>query len=364
MADIFLSYAKENKARVAPLAEHLMAHGWTVWWDPKIPTGQTWADIIERELNRAKCVVVVWSQASVGNGWVKKEARRGLKRKVLMPVMIENVEIPLEFEDVQAANLIDWGGNLPHSGVDALLDDISTLLGPPKVEVEKVPQATPRTPPEDMVLVPKGEFLYGKENKRLTIRHDYFLDIYPVTNEQYQRFIEAGGYSNRENWSDEGWKWRRQNKVAKPTCWDDPESNQPDHPVVGVSYYEAEAYAKYAGKRLPTEQEWEKAARGADGWEYPWGDEFDKEKCNSAESHIYATTPVTKYATGLSLYGCYDMAGNVWEWTSSMYDSNTKVLRGGSWTDNAYDVLSAHRLNHLPSYQVRYVGFRCAQDAR
>jgi formylglycine-generating enzyme required for sulfatase activity len=376
MADIFLSYAREDRARVVPLAEYLMAQGWTVWWDPKIRTGQEWADVIERELDQAKCVVVVWSQASVGNGWVRKEARRGLKREILMPARIENVEIPLEFEDVQAADLIDWEGHLPHSGIDGLLDDLSTLLGLPKVEVEKVPPATPRkpTPPEGMVLVPEGAFQYGDERKVCPLDYDYYIDIYPVTNQQYNKFYKAGGYLNEEYWSQEGRKWKERWKwigmrigiVTQPAFWEDAEWNRLDHPVVGVSWYEAEAYAKWAGKRLPTEQEWEKAARGADGRVYPWGDEFDKEKCNSDESGIGRTTPVTQYVNGISPYGCSDMAGNVWEWMSSNYDDNGnfKVQRGGSWVHSAWVVRSAARGSGYPSARPNGNGFRCARDAR
>ena len=95
--------------------------------------------------------------------------------------------------------------------------------------------------------------------------------MYPVTNEEFRAFISADGYKNQAHWSQEGWTWRTANNTQTPVYWNDTEWNKPVHPVVGVSYYEAEAYAKWAGKRLPTEQEWEKAARGTDGALVPLG---------------------------------------------------------------------------------------------
>ena len=188
------------------------------------------------------------------------------------------------------------------------------------------------------------------------------MDVYTVTNEQYQQFREAGGYDKEEYWSEEGLKWKKEEKRTEPKYWRDPKWNQPDHPVVGVSYYEAEAFAKWAGKHLPTEQEWEKAARGTDGREYPWGDEFDKERCNSEESGIKGTTSVTKYVNGVSPFGCYDMAGNVWEWTESQ-EKNLKVRRGGSWANPPIYVRSAYRGRTSPTSRYDGIGFRCAQDA-
>ena len=135
-----------------------------------------------------------------------------------------------------------------------------------------------------MVEMPEGPFLYGEKRVREVIDYDYWLDKYAVTNEKYRAFILADGYGNRAYWSEEGWKWKTENNIAGSGYWNDPTWNQADHPVVEVSYYEAEAYAKWVGKRLPTEQEWEKAARGEDGREYPWGNEFDKNKCNIIDS--------------------------------------------------------------------------------
>ena len=182
------------------------------------------------------------------------------------------------------------------------------------------------------VPVPAGEFLMGDEEREEHKVHvDAFqIDKYPVTNLQYKRFMDATGHDPPGRW--EGGIYPDEKAL---------------HPVVNVSWYGAVAYAEWAGKRLPTEAEWEKAARGTDGRQYPWGDAFDKDKCNTEESGIGDTTPVGRYSPdGDSPYGCADMAGNVWEWTSSLYkdypyrandgredarSSGSRVVRGGSF---------------------------------
>ncbi|HBH81037.1 MAG TPA: hypothetical protein DDY39_14520 [Nitrospira sp.] len=152
--------------------------------------------------------------------------------------------------------------------------------------------------------------------------------------------------------------------IARPEYWNDPIWNKLDYPVVGVCYYEAEAYAKWACKRLPTEQEWEKAARGEDGRQYPWGDEFDTARCNSYESGIGHTTPVTQYYNGVSPYGCFDMSGNVWEWCSSWYDESItlRVLRGGSWLYEPGYLRASTRNRNYSVNRNNNLGFRLVQD--
>ena len=221
-----------------------------------------------------------------------------------------------------------------------------------------------RPQPEGMVLVPKGSFLYGDDKRRETIQDDYWIDIYPVTNEKYGEFILGDGYENQAYWSQKGWKWRTENNINTSVYCNDPRLNQPDHPVVGVSYYEAEAYAKWAGKQLPTEQEWERAARGTDGREYPWGHGFDKTQCNSNKSGIDATTSVTKYPKGISPAGCFDMAGNMWEWCASWYDQSRDrpVIRGGSWFDDPVYLRASSRFWNFADYRLNLVGFRLVKD--
>ena len=213
----------------------------------------------------------------------------------------------------------------------------------------------------DMAEVPAGSFLYGYDKHEENVQRPFFIDIYPVTNRQYNLFIKSGGYSKDEYWSKEGIKWRKGNIVHLSYYRNFIKWEQHDFPVVGVTYYEAEAYAKWAGKRLPTEKEWEKAARGTDGREYPWGDIFDKDKCNAKESGAGKTTSVTKYPEGVSPYGCYDMAGNVWEWTSSWHedDIDANVLRGGSWDWEKEYAHCAFREGLHPGIRSNLVGFRC-----
>jgi formylglycine-generating enzyme required for sulfatase activity len=223
-------------------------------------------------------------------------------------------------------------------------------------------------PPEGMVLVSKGTFLYGEDRIKENITYDFWIDIDPVTNAQFKDFILADGYDSQTYWSEEEWAWKQDTQINRPKYWTDAKWNQADYPVVGVSYYEAEAYANWAGKRLPTEQEWEKAARGTDGRMYPWGEEFDPNKCAcSVKGKRERTTPIGTFPEGQSPSGCQDMAGNVWEWCASWHDQkkDRRVLRGGSWGSlNPEYFRCAYRgSDYLPWNRSLSIGFRCAQDA-
>jgi formylglycine-generating enzyme required for sulfatase activity len=224
--------------------------------------------------------------------------------------------------------------------------------------------------PEDldaMVSVPAGEFLYGDENRPRQIGHTFDIGKYAVTNAQFKRFILAGGYSTQRWWSPDGWERREKQNWERPRYWDDTRFNNSLQPVVGVSWYEADAYCNWlkeeTGKdyRLPTEEEWEKAARGVKGKLYPWGKEFDKKKANTGESELSATTPVMMYPDGESDCGALDLSGNVWEWTKSKYDRKEPyfVLRGGSWRNTAVLARSAYRGPVPPVLRHDNIGFRC-----
>jgi len=136
MADIFISYAKKDRSRVESLAKALMEQGWSVFWDRAIPGGKTWDEVIEEELDAAKCVVVVWSKISIKSRWVRAEAEEGLHRNILVPVSIEDVKIPLLFRPIQSVRLIHWEGDSNHPQFVKLISDLSPILGlsPKKVK--------------------------------------------------------------------------------------------------------------------------------------------------------------------------------------------------------------------------------------
>ncbi len=181
-----------------------------------------------------------------------------------------------------------------------------------------------------MVLVPAGAFLMGLPERNLLAQdHEkpqrevhlsaYWIDVYPVTNARFALFLSKNGYEEPQWWSKEGWAWKTQRRIHRPAMWGQPGWDGPDQPAAGVSWYEADAYARWAGRRLPTDAEWEKAARGCDGRCYPWGDNWPTADLANFNLYVGRTTPVGLYPNGISPYGCHDMAGNVNNWTSDWY---------------------------------------------
>jgi sulfatase modifying factor 1 len=217
-----------------------------------------------------------------------------------------------------------------------------------------------------MVRVPAGEFVYG-ENKQKVSLPEFWIDRAPVTNGEFDRFVQATGYQTTAEQTGigvalSGSKW----EDTIGADWQHPGGPKTNihgkaaHPVVQVSWEDAVAYARWAGKRLPTELEWEKAARGIDGREYPWGNQEPRHELCNFDKNEKGTTPVGSYSPqGDSLYGCVDMAGNIWEWTDSSDEGDTKVLRGGGWSHPAAYVRAALRSLHHPDDRYDTDGFRC-----
>lgn len=236
---------------------------------------------------------------------------------------------------------------------------------------------------EGMVRIPAGEFIMGSDEvdtegkaaefgslkpwfldehpKRRLFLPEFYIDRFEVTNAQYKAFVDATKRSPPPHWQEGKYP---------------PEKG--DYPVVNVSWYEAEAYCRWVGKRLPTEEEWEKAARGNDSQIFPWGNEFDEKKGNVGRASIGGPTAVGSYKGDQSPFGVYDLAGNVMEWTDSWYKAypgnrfrssdfgeKFKVVRGDTWGDSGHFYLthftrSAYRQNVVPEGRFDFVGFRCA----
>ena len=149
MSDIFISYASEDKGRVQALARALERKGWSVWWDRRIPAGKSFDEVIHEALKNARSVVVVWTKTSIKSTWVKNESRSGLRRNILFPVMLlDEVEIPLEFEHLQAAHLMDWQPEQDHAGFDQFIDDLAEVIGPPVTQRQAAPALPAKPTPE------------------------------------------------------------------------------------------------------------------------------------------------------------------------------------------------------------------------
>ncbi|MEG3974535.1 SUMF1/EgtB/PvdO family nonheme iron enzyme [Microcoleus sp. herbarium8] len=242
------------------------------------------------------------------------------------------------------------------------------------------------------IAIPGGEFYMGSDaaealdnerSRHLCYLEAYAIDRYPVTCGQYRDFMASGGYQNPDWWSVEGWKWLKVHLVDRPLYWsENPAFN--NHPVCGVSWYEAEAYCNFTGKRLPSEAEWEKAA----SWDaanqtnrtYPWGEAPPNASLCNHGNNLANTSPVDAFPKGASATGCCDMLGNVWEWTASTFDAypgfesypykgysqvyfdgEHRVLKGGSWATFPQAMRSSFRNWYYPGVRQIIAGFRCAK---
>ncbi len=224
--------------------------------------------------------------------------------------------------------------------------------------------------PDGMVVVPAGPFIMGNNNDYYDSDNDempqhtvdlpaFFVDKYPVSNRDYAAFIKATGHARPRYWSEAG--------EIPP--------GKEDHPVVGVNYHDAVAYAEWKNRRLPTEQEFEKACRGTDARRWAWGNVFDKSRANVGEE---TTSPVTAHPSGASPYGAMDLSGNVWEWNTTWYDlypgsppnrtvqrflgQQVKSVRGGSFASDVGSARCADRGNKKPDDSGPSLGFRTALD--
>jgi formylglycine-generating enzyme required for sulfatase activity len=472
MADIFLSYAREDRDVARRVAHHLESRGWTVFWDARLRAGQDFAEILLQQLRQARCEVVLWSRASVASGWVRDEAGRGRDRHILVPVLIENVEVPLGFGHLHTESLVGWRGSAGDSRLQSITEAIEAIVPapPPATELSldagsrELPERPAATPPRvtispqlqrtrasataagfqdvlarhasdpkararaideyckahgdprfradawylpaepllGFVEIPAGPFTMGSDRKKdpradaaeqpaheLTVP-GFYMARFPVTVAQFKAYVDESG--TKPEASD----WAR---------------GKANHPVVSVLWHEALAYCAWLTKRLqewpgtpralarvldpkgkgvrpwqvtlPTEAEWEKAARGTDGRIYPWGAEADANKANYGETGIGETNAVGCFPGGASPFGVEDLSGNVWEWTRSLWGKDPekpafaypydpgdgredvgareevlRVVRGGSFLSTDGYVRAAFRSWFRPRFRDWFIGFR------
>ncbi|HLY82965.1 MAG TPA: ergothioneine biosynthesis protein EgtB [Acidimicrobiales bacterium] len=292
-----------------------------------------------------------------------------------------------------------------HQHAETMLATLQLMDGDGYRPVLPPPRSGPRpsrpaAPAE--VLVAGGPFVQGTDsegwaydNERPAHEVDlpaFWVDTFPVTNGQYIEFIEAGGYASPSLWSEPGWRWRQEARLEHPGFWrrEGPrswsrvrfgwvEEVPADEPVQHVCWYEADAYARWAGKRLPTEAEWERAARGG---RYPWGDSPPAATLANLGGRQFGPASVGSYPEGAASSGAQQMIGDVWEWTSSdfqgypgftafpyreysevFFGPEYKVLRGGSWATHGSAVRVTFRNWDYPIRRQIFAGFRCARDA-
>jgi formylglycine-generating enzyme required for sulfatase activity len=399
---VFLCHASGDKPAVRELYQRLCAEGIDAWLDEeKLLPGQDWELEIPKAVRDSHVVIVCLSPSSITKaGYVQKEIKVALDEAdkqpegaiFLIPARLEECQVPDRLSRWHWVNLFEERGydrlmralraRAADLGAGLSLTPARAKAPSPPVQIAPAPPhpvapaSTPRNRQTfggiEFVRVPAGKFIMGSkdDNKRASsdekpqhtveIPYNYWVARYPVTNEQFAKFAEATQYIH--TWVSD-WK------------------SKLDHPVVNVLWDDAMAYCKWLNEtlrgeigdgaiRLPTEAEWEKAARGERGNEWPWGNEFDRTKCNSTEGRKDGTTPVGAYSPqGDSPCGAADMAGNVWDWTQSLWGKDRyrpdfkypynprdgrekleagsdvyRVIRGGSWTFDQWGARCACRV--------------------
>lgn len=394
---VFISHAYEDAELAQRLAAALRAAGRPIWIAPDdILPGEQWVEAIGRGLDISGLFVVLITPQAVQSSWVRYEVNLAINlerrlRMEIVPLAVTDTETPITWSAYQALEFSDYDAHLP--AVLARLAarrklEPSRIITPPLPRPEP-PKRTatlsppapvlPATPapvvlpdqlPRDysrqptyrihsktqitLVHVPAGDYLSGvtRRSKHLG---EYWISRYQVTNAEYKRFIDANPLHPvpyvPADWA-RGYNWDPDRRTFPP--------NRADHPVVLVSWHDAQAFAQWAELRLPSGDEWEKAARGTDGRLYPWGDSPPTAELCNCDHSTPETSPVGRYSPhGDSPYGCGDMAGNVAEWTATRgNDAEEWVVRGGAWPFDEENNLITARLELQGNRRTPYIGFR------
>jgi formylglycine-generating enzyme len=361
LTDIFISYAREDRSRVKPLVDALQRRGWSVWWDHTILTGKTWDQIIEAALDNARCVIVLWSRISIASHWVLTEAHEAQARGILLPALLDDVRIPLAFRRFQTANLANWP-DASSDEFDILVLAIAAVLA----DAAPVPAMAPvagqtRTNPKDglaYMWIPPGKFTMGcspgddkcYDSERpahdVEIAKGFWLGQTPVTQAAYRR-VTGRNPSN----------FKGANLPVETVSWDD-----------------AQAYCQGIGGRLPTEAEWEYAARA--GTAGPRHGDLDRVAWHHGNSGGKTHEVGQKQPNA---WGLHDTLGNLWEWVADWFGEayyqlsakqdpsgppagEARGMRGGSWDDGPRVGRAPYRGYGGPGTLNARIGFRCVAD--
>jgi formylglycine-generating enzyme required for sulfatase activity len=392
---VFLCHASQDKPVVRKLYSQLKSESWIDPWldEEKLLPGQDFDLEIYKAIREADVILICLSKESIAKeGYVQKEFKRAFNFAeekpegtiYIIPLRLDECEPPLRFKQWQ------WVDYFNTSAHEKLIRSLRLRASDLKITIPEIskPEESAKADPTpvkytpggrpvyvfggmDFVKVAAGDFYMGTDDIEdakpqhlvYQLNYDFYMARFPVTNLQYSMYLR---------------------ELSQPVIF---KKEKSDHPVVEVSWGDAQNYIKWMNQkhenelpngycfRLPSEAEWERSARGVAGNEYPWGNTFDKNKCNTWESGINGTTPVSKYSPqGDSPEGCADMAGNVLEWTRSLYgfkypyipddgreDENVddaRYLRGGSWSSDEGSARVAIRDVSYPNGRDSFIGFR------
>lgn len=356
---------------------------------------------ILEHLQRSPCAYPQYQKLFAADGLPKAERENLPDLATILAFMADIRDRTLAYLDAAPLDrqLRLWRWLLQHESQHA---EIATYL----LTLHRWPAAAPAAPPEvfdssplpawgapskaGMVFVSGGSFTMGADSVEAldneqpsytTHVNDFWIDQTPVTVAEYAEFVAAGGYYNSQWWHPDGWIWRQRYNITQPLYWQTG-AEIDSTPVCGVSWYEADAYACFVGKRLPSEAEWERAARWQPSAQQmqlmPWGEAALSDRHGNFGGHCGGVTPVGQFPEGRSATGCDDLIGNVWEWTSTWFDGYPgfrafpyvgysqayfdrahRVLRGGSWATRPWVMRPTFRNWYQPHVQQVFAGFRC-----
>jgi formylglycine-generating enzyme required for sulfatase activity len=389
MPHFFISYSKKDTRELALALNDALNNlpDVTCWVDKSMRAGQSWELQIESEIDKCDCMVVLYSEDIHRHKRGEEESyvlteiayAKRYAHKQIIPVMAQATQPPMSMIQEHYIDYVGQGLNIDRL-VEAICFEAGITVGA-RHDAPSNPTPVPRVvpepplpkptrsriydilpPPFEWIDIPAGQVTLVTEKgwatnyipegeSRIYNVPAFAIAKYPMTNAQFAGFIKAGGYKNRKWWTDEGWQQREKDGSTEPRYWTDKQWNGAEYPVVGVSWYEAIAFCQWLSEAsgenivLPTEQQWQRAAKGDDNRSYPWGNDWDCQRCNNSVKPCDSTqtTPVTQLqGKGDSPFGVVDMAGNVWEWCLTEYESginslsgnNIRVMRGGSWVNS------------------------------